>query len=316
MNCPPGGVPQYSTVTALKSIFNSTACQPGTQETATPLLKPWELFSFHFLFDQHGELTSTADHGDSRPQTYSMLECTGGGGSYCCVGRRVCAGRAPIQQRNADIYAKIARDMRDKGCTRDRQQSCVNIKELWQAYQETREANSRSGSVPQTCCFYEMLHAMLSGDPTTTPKGSMDTSQEPRAISSNNKEDIVDEEENVRQANGGSILPDSQELFLTLDHIPSEDQLVLERDTREGTSTETLSVGASSTLGQRLSQIRRQKKKTWEDMFNELMHVSESDKMVLRAWRITLSENLDVDRDDRRACREQERAMQKRCCGL
>nr|XP_023960111.1 uncharacterized protein LOC112059403 [Chrysemys picta bellii] len=189
--------------------------------------------------------------------------------------------------------------MRDKGCTRDRQQCCVKIKELRQPYRKTREVNSRSGSAPQTCCFYEVLHAILSGDPTTTLKGSVDTSQEPRATSGNNKEDIVDEEEeNVRQANGGSILPDSEELFLTFEHIPSQDQLAVKRDTREGTSTEILSIGASSTPEQRLSQMRRHKKKTWEDMFDELMHISKSDKMELRAWRITLSENLDVDRED------------------
>ncbi|XP_074817638.1 neuronal growth regulator 1 isoform X2 [Natator depressus] len=76
-------------------------------------------------------------------------------------------------------------------------------------------------------------------------------------------------------------------------------------------NSETLSVGASSIPGQRLSQIRRWGKKTREDMFNELMHTSESDKMELRTWRITLSENLDLDRKDRRACREQERAMQE-----
>ncbi|XP_048712967.2 actin-binding LIM protein 1 isoform X1 [Caretta caretta] len=64
----------------------------------------------------------------------------------------------------------------------------------------------------------------------------MDTSREPRVILSNNKEDIVEEEENVRQASGGSILPDSQELFLTLERIPSQDRLVAECDAGEGTS--------------------------------------------------------------------------------
>ncbi|XP_053877492.1 uncharacterized protein LOC128833562 [Malaclemys terrapin pileata] len=129
----------------------------------------------------------------------------------------------------------------------------------------------------------------------------MHTFQEPQVTSNNNEEDIVDEEEeeNVRQASRGSICPDSQELFLTLEPVPSQDQLAAECDAREDTS-----------VGQRLSQIRRQKKKIWKDMFNELMRASESDKTELSAWRITLSENLDMDREDRRAFREQERAMQ------
>ncbi|XP_039345506.1 zinc finger and SCAN domain-containing protein 29-like [Mauremys reevesii] len=163
-------------------------------------------------------------------------------------------------RRNADICAKIAQGMGEKGYTRDTQQCCMKIKELRQTYQKTRKANSCSGSEPQTCRFYEELHALLSCDPTTTPKRFMDTSQELLATSGNNKEDTVnekeeEEEEIVSQARGGSILPDSQELFLTLEPIPSQDQLLAECDAREGTFAETLSVGTSSTLGQRLSQF-------------------------------------------------------------
>ncbi|EMP26330.1 Zinc finger and SCAN domain-containing protein 29 [Chelonia mydas] len=137
--------------------------------------------------------------------------------------------------RNLDIYAKISRSMGEKGYTRDMQQCHVKIKELWQAYQKIREANSHSGSAPQTCCFYKELHAILGGDPTTTPKGSVHTSQESWATSGNNEKDIVEEEENGRQPSGGSILPDSQELFKTLKPIPSQDQVVAERDAGEGT---------------------------------------------------------------------------------
>ncbi|XP_048693103.2 uncharacterized protein LOC125630934 isoform X2 [Caretta caretta] len=127
--------------------------------------------------------------------------------------------------------------MGEKGYTRDTQQCRVKINELQHVYQKTREANRHSGSAPQTCCFYEQLHAILGGDPTTTPKLSGDTSQEPQATLSNNEEeDIGEEEENVRQASGGSILPDSQELFLTLEPTPSQDQLEAERDAGEGTS--------------------------------------------------------------------------------
>ncbi|EMP31043.1 Zinc finger and SCAN domain-containing protein 29 [Chelonia mydas] len=97
---------------------------------------------------------------------------------------------------------KIAQGMGNKGYTRDIQQCHVKIKELRQAYQKTREANSHSGSEPQTCRFYEQLHAILGGDPTSTPTLSMDTSQGPQAATGNNEEDIVDEEEkeNAQQA--------------------------------------------------------------------------------------------------------------------
>ncbi|EMP42607.1 hypothetical protein UY3_00072 [Chelonia mydas] len=116
---------------------------------------------------------------------------------------------------------------------RSTQQYHVKMKELRQAYQKTREVNSSSVSAPQTCCFNEELHAILSGDPTTTPKRSMDTSQEPQTTSSNNivDEEEEEEEENVRHTSGGSILPNSQEQFLTVEPIPSQDQLVAELDT-------------------------------------------------------------------------------------
>ncbi|EMP24204.1 Repulsive guidance molecule A [Chelonia mydas] len=95
-------------------------------------------------------------------------------------------------RRNADIYAKITQGMREKGYTRDRQQYRVKIKDLRQACQKKREANSHSGSAPQTGHFYEELYAILGNDPITTPKRPVETSW---ATSSNNEEDIVDEEE-------------------------------------------------------------------------------------------------------------------------
>ncbi|XP_074986414.1 uncharacterized protein LOC125640480 isoform X2 [Caretta caretta] len=59
--------------------------------------------------------------------------------------------------------------MKDRGHNRDPKQWRVKLKELRQAYQKTREANSRSGSEPQTCHFYDELHAILGGSATTTP---------------------------------------------------------------------------------------------------------------------------------------------------
>nr|XP_048707173.1 A-kinase anchor protein 11 isoform X2 [Caretta caretta] len=54
----------------------------------------------------------------------------------------------------------------------------------------------------------------------------------------------------------------------------------------------------------------RWKKKTREDMFNELKHASESDKMEI-TWRITLLESLHNDPEDRRARREHKRDTQE-----
>ncbi|EMP27488.1 Coiled-coil domain-containing protein 43 [Chelonia mydas] len=50
------------------------------------------------------------------------------------------------KRRNANIFEKISKDMKDRGCNRDPQQCRVKIKELRQAYQKTKEANGCSGS--------------------------------------------------------------------------------------------------------------------------------------------------------------------------
>ncbi|EMP36188.1 hypothetical protein UY3_06624 [Chelonia mydas] len=53
----------------------------------------------------------------------------------------------------------------------------MKIKELRQAYQNTREANGRYSSEPQTCCFYDELHAILGGAATSTPTLCFDSNQ-------------------------------------------------------------------------------------------------------------------------------------------
>ncbi|XP_067421469.1 uncharacterized protein [Emydura macquarii macquarii] len=88
--------------------------------------------------------------------------------------------------------------MLEKGHNRDAQQYHIKIKELRQAYQKTREANSQSGSSPKTCHFFEELHALLSGDPTIVPPHSIDTSKE--YLSRTNEEDSVDEESRVQES--------------------------------------------------------------------------------------------------------------------
>ncbi|EMP36325.1 hypothetical protein UY3_06488 [Chelonia mydas] len=73
--------------------------------------------------------------------------------------------------RNAKTFVKISQGMKDRGHNRDPKQCRVKLKELRQAYQKTREANGRSGSEPQTCRFYDELHAIWGGSATTTPAG-------------------------------------------------------------------------------------------------------------------------------------------------
>ncbi|EMP37412.1 hypothetical protein UY3_05393 [Chelonia mydas] len=103
------------------------------------------------------------------------------------------------KRRNADIYANIAQGMVERGYNRDTQQCLMEVKELRQAYKKTKEANGCSGSEPHTCCFYDQLHGILGGDPTTTPPLSVDTCK--RGVSCNTEEDFVDEEEEEEEEN-------------------------------------------------------------------------------------------------------------------
>nr|XP_048707513.1 single-stranded DNA-binding protein 2 isoform X2 [Caretta caretta] len=118
----------------------------------------------------------------------------------------------------------ISKGMKDRGHNRDPKQCRVKLKELRQAYQKTREANSRSGSEPQTCRFYDELHAILGGSATTTPAVLFDSFNGDGGNTEVGFGDEEDDEEEVvdssQQASGETGFPDSQELFLTLDLEP------------------------------------------------------------------------------------------------
>ncbi|KAH1185556.1 hypothetical protein KIL84_018305, partial [Mauremys mutica] len=55
-----------------------------------------------------------------------------------------------------------------------------------------------------------------------------------------------------------------------------------------------------STPAEQLGQIRRKKKRTREDMFQELLQVSCAPDSEHRAWRIMLKDRLQRDSEDRR----------------
>ncbi|EMP41474.1 hypothetical protein UY3_01272 [Chelonia mydas] len=111
--------------------------------------------------------------------------------------------------------------MADSGHNKDPKQCRVKLKELRQAYQETREANGRSGSEPQTCRFCDELHAILGGSITTTPALCFDSvngvGDNTEAGFGDEEDEEEEEEDSSQQANRETGFPDSQELFLNLD---------------------------------------------------------------------------------------------------
>ncbi|XP_074975966.1 uncharacterized protein LOC142069259 isoform X1 [Caretta caretta] len=187
--------------------------------------------------------------------------------------------------------------MRDRGYSRDATQCRVKLKELRQAYQKTKESNRRSGTEPQTCRFYAELHAILGGAATTTPPLSVDSND---GVLSSMPEDFSDgedeeEEDELKESTQHTILPDSQDLFITLTEIPSQPN-----QAGEGTSA-AANVSSLPPPSQRLSQIRRRKKCMRYEMFSELMQSSGTDRAQQNVWRDTVAEYRKVadEREER-----------------
>ncbi|XP_077691519.1 uncharacterized protein LOC144275851 isoform X2 [Eretmochelys imbricata] len=212
--------------------------------------------------------------------------------------------------RNAKTFVKISQGMKDRGHNRDPKQCRVKLKELRQAYQKTREANGRSGSEPQTCHFYDELHAILGGSATTTPAVLFDSFNGDGGNTEagfGDEEDDDDDEvvDSSQRASGETGFPNSQELFLTLDlepvpHEPTQG-CFLDLAGGEGTSAACVSMITASSLSQRLVKIRKKKKRTRNEMFSELMLSSHTDRAHTNAWRQIMSEcrKAQNDREER-----------------
>uniref|UniRef100_A0A8C0IUY4 Myb/SANT-like DNA-binding domain-containing protein n=1 Tax=Chelonoidis abingdonii TaxID=106734 RepID=A0A8C0IUY4_CHEAB len=117
-------------------------------------------------------------------------------------------------EQNAKTFENVSKGMKDKGYNRDSWQCHMKIKELRQAYQKTGEANGRSGSQPQTCHFYDELHAILGGTATSTPTPCFDSIS---GVGRNTEAGFGDEEDSSQQGSRETGFPNSQDVFFTLD---------------------------------------------------------------------------------------------------
>ncbi|XP_065414547.1 myb/SANT-like DNA-binding domain-containing protein 2 [Chrysemys picta bellii] len=220
------------------------------------------------------------------------------------------------KRRNAKTFEKISKGMMERGHNRDSEQCRVKVKELRQAYQKTKEANGRSGSEPRTCRYYAELHAILGGAATTTPPLFVDSGSgivstpEDSADGVEEEEEEEEEEDELAESTQHSLLPNSQDLFITPTEVPSQASQASTQDSdpMEGTSA----AANSSSLpppSRRLSQIRRRKKKTRDEMFSEIMQSSRSDRAHLNEWKETVSKyRKEVsEREERRDQREERR---------
>ncbi|XP_050808927.1 uncharacterized protein LOC127051086 [Gopherus flavomarginatus] len=204
--------------------------------------------------------------------------------------------------------------MMEKGHTRDSVQCRVKVKELRQAYQKTKEANRRSGAGPKTCCFYAKQHAILGGSATSTPPLSVDSKvgvviSAMAEDSADGEDEEEEEEDELAESTQHSILPNSQELFLTQTDLPSQPSQATIPDNEAMEVTSAANFSSLLTPSRRLSQIRRQKKKMRDEMFSEIMEVIRNERAHLNEWKdVVANYRKDAsEREDRRDQREERR---------
>ncbi|KAM9149620.1 uncharacterized protein ACDP82_006625 [Pangshura tecta] len=199
---------------------------------------------------------------------------------------------------NAKIYEKIYKAMTDRGYSRDATQCRVKIKELRQGYQKTKVANGRSRSQPQTCRFYEALQSILGAATTSTPPLAVDSEDGIVSMAgslemfADGEDEEGDEEDEAVYSAYSADFPDSQDLFITLTEIPYQPSPAVNPDPEsgEGSVAATVSRPTPASPSQRLAQIRRRKKRTWDEMFSELMGCSRAEAAQQTQWRENMSQ--------------------------
>ncbi|XP_077669066.1 uncharacterized protein LOC144262745 isoform X2 [Eretmochelys imbricata] len=248
-------------------------CLQQAKETGPFLISSWDLFPWreNELHPLCSEYETSAVTAAVAGQRWGPIHLSG----PCETCHRQLLIRFSTE-RNPGLWQLIpdwsmqVKGMKDRGHNRDPKQCRMKLKELRQAYQKTREANGCSGSEPQTCHFYDELHAILGGSATTTPAVLFDSFNgdggNTEAGFGDKEEDDDDDEvvDSSQQASGETGFPDSQELFLTLDlePVPPEPTqgCLLDPAGGEGTSAACVSMVTGSSPSQRLVKIRKKKK--------------------------------------------------------
>ncbi|XP_050781277.1 traf2 and NCK-interacting protein kinase-like [Gopherus flavomarginatus] len=131
--------------------------------------------------------------------------------------------------------------------------------------------------------------------------------------SADGEDEEEEEEDELAESTQPSVLPNSQELFLTLAELPSQ-ATIPNNEAIEGTSATNFS--GLPTPSRRLSQIRRQKKKTRNEMFSEIMEVTRNERAHLNEWKDVVS-NYRKDaseREDRRDAQDERWRQEDRRC--
>ncbi|XP_074805493.1 uncharacterized protein LOC141985363 [Natator depressus] len=124
-------------------------------------------------------------------------------------------------------FRQISRDMMERGHDWDALQCRIKVKELQNAYHKVREADRHSGATPITCRFYKGLDAILGGDPTSTLKTIMDTSESSSTRQQQQEEESRSEGAEEEEDTPASLDACSQELFSSQEEVSQSQWPVL-----------------------------------------------------------------------------------------
>ncbi|XP_050786982.1 uncharacterized protein LOC127038425 isoform X1 [Gopherus flavomarginatus] len=118
-----------------------------------------------------------------------------------------------------------------------------------------------------------------------------------------------EEEEELAESTQHSILPNSQELFVTQTELPSQPSQATSPDSEAMEATSAAHFSSLPTPSRRLAQIRRRKKRTRDEMFSEIMAVTRNERAHLREWKDVVAKyRKDAsEREDRRDKHEDRR---------
>ncbi|XP_050796271.1 troponin T, cardiac muscle-like [Gopherus flavomarginatus] len=127
--------------------------------------------------------------------------------------------------------------------------------------------------------------------------------------SAEGEDDEEEEEEELAESTQHSILPNSQELFVTQTELPSQPSQTTSPDSEAMEVTSAAHFSSLPTPSRRLAQRRRRKKRTRDEMFSEIMEVTRNERAHLREWKDVVAKyRKDAsEREDRRDQREDRR---------
>ncbi|XP_050794224.1 uncharacterized protein LOC127043960 [Gopherus flavomarginatus] len=125
-----------------------------------------------------------------------------------------------------------------------------------------------------------------------------------------------DEEEELAESTQHSILPNSQELFVTQTELLSQPSQATSPDSEAMEANSAAHFSSLPTPSRRLAQIRRRKKRTQDEMFSEIMEVTHNERAHLREWKDVVAKyRKDAsEHEDRRDARDEKwRQEDQRC---